>query len=373
MVYRVFISTTVDEDSDAYTQTVKQALWQLKDFPVAPMTMADLAKGTQDPEFIIRQTLDDTDIFIGVYATTFGEYEHLNIGDLIEYEYRYAQERGIPTLIFIPADASQTDKQLVAFKQFIKERQIVHSFTNLEDLQAQLVVAVTTQRIHQRKMPPIVPPLSGLRQEQTQPTTTGEFETDVRRAYDLIADDIEDTVRRAITVQDARKQIMPPPLTGGAGHEMTVNPIFGNPNNNIQFQSDIFMITPFREEFDAVYQNVIVPTVTGMNLTIKRGDEFHSVSGQIMSEVWAAINACRLVIVETTQENANVYYELGIAHTLGKPAILITQGTQIEDFPFDIRHLRFIVYKNTIAGGEQLESDLKKSIIRIVNDLDDGE
>lgn len=373
MVYRVFISTTVDEHSDAYTQTVKQALWQLKDFPVAPMTMADLAKGNQDPELMIRQTLDDTDIFIGVYATTFGQYEDLNIGNLIEYEYRYAQERGIHTLIFIPADAPQDDEQLVAFKQFIKERQIVHSFTNLEDLEAQLVVAITTQRVHQRKIPPIAPPLSGLRQEQAKLATTGEFETDVRRAYDLIADDIEDTVRRAIAVQDARKQMIPPPLKGGAGHEMTVNPIFGDPNSNVQFQSDIFMITPFREEFNAVYQNVIVPTVTGMNLTIKRGDEFHSVSGQIMSEVWAAINACRLVIVETTQENANVYYELGIAHTLGKPAILITQGTELEDFPFDIRHLRFVVYENTIAGGEKLESNLRQSILRIINDLDDGE
>jgi hypothetical protein len=212
--------------------------------------------------------------------------------------------------------------------------------------------------------------------DDTPPTirsTDDDFEADVRRAFNLIEEDLEDIVQRAIVVQQAKSAIMPPPLKGGAGHEMTVNPIFGEPNQNVQFSSDIFMITPFREHFDQVYQNVIIPTVTDLNLVIKRGDEFSSVSGQIMSEVWAAINACRLVIVETTEVNANVYYELGIAHTLGKPAILITQAKDIEDFPFDIRHLRFIVYENTIAGGEALEKSLRESIIRIINDLEDGE
>jgi hypothetical protein len=109
--------------------------------------------------------------------------------------------------------------------------------------------------------------------------------------------------------------------------------------------------------------------VSELNLTIKRGDDFASLSGSIINEIWAALNACHLVIVETTEVNANVYYELGIAHTLGKPAILLTQEKEVQKLPFDIRHLRFIVYENTIPGGEKLEADLKKAIIWIMNDL----
>ena len=67
--------------------------------------------------------------------------------------------------------------------------------------------------------------------------------------------------------------------------------------------------------------------------------------------------------------NANVYYELGIAHTLGKPAILLTQEKEPQKLPFDIRHMRFVVYDNTIAGGEQLQKELRKSIVWLLNDL----
>lgn len=374
MAYRVFISSTLDEQTTTFMTSAKQTLWKLKDFPIAPISMEDLLQAGDNPEALIRQTLDETDVFIGIYGLSYGEYKPLNLADLIEYEYMYATERGIPTLIFMPSDDVLTDARLTEFKHTIKTRQVVYSYTTQDDLNAQLVVAVMNFRKHSRKYPPIPKPNLGIAPpfEQTQGTDEDTFESDVRRAFELVEDDIENAVSRALAMQKAQDNIVPSTLTGGAGHEITVNPIFGEPNKNVQFHSDIFMIMPFREEYDAVYKNVIVPTIHDMNLTVKRGDEFNSVSGQIMSEVWAAINACRLVIVETSQENANVYYELGIAHTLGKPAILITQARDIEDFPFDIRHLRFIVYENTIAGGEKLEADLKQSIIWIINDLEDG-
>lgn len=380
MVYRVFISTTNDDASVDYLATVKKALWTLKDFPTAPITMEDLATTQGDPKTMIRRTLDDTDIFIAVYGSSFGEYKHLSVAELIQYEYRYAQERGITMLIYMPADYDTDDEQLAEFKAFIKQRQVVTMFTSLEDLSAKVILGVTTHRMHKRQRPTLNPPDLGLlpsRERSSEESLTldrsGEtFEQDVQRAFDLIQDDLEALVQRSLAIQQAREIAMPPKLPDKFGYQMEVNPIFGEPNDNAQFHSDIFMIMPFRDVFDTVYRNVIVPTVQDMNLTIKRGDEFNSVSGQIMSEVWAAIHACRLVIVETTEINANVYYELGIAHTLGKPAILITQAKDIEDFPFDIRHLRFIVYENTIAGGETLEKSLRESIIRIMNDLDDG-
>jgi hypothetical protein len=46
----------------------------------------------------------------------------------------------------------------------------------------------------------------------------------------------------------------------------------------------------------------------------------------------------RVVICDCTGRNPNVFYEIGIAHTLGREVILITQNP--EDIPFDLRHLR---------------------------------
>jgi nucleoside 2-deoxyribosyltransferase len=148
--------------------------------------------------------------------------------------------------------------------------------------------------------------------------------------------------------------------------------VFGKPATGRQFQADAFMIMPFRPEFDGIYTGIIRPLMGDLKLTLQRGDEFTSAQGVVMEEVWAALNACRFVIAEITGGNDNVFYELGIAHTLNKPAILITQAAAPEQVPFDIRHLRYIQYENTVAGGLRLRDDLKRAIERLVRDLEDG-
>jgi hypothetical protein len=70
------------------------------------------------------------------------------------------------------------------------------------------------------------------------------------------------------------------------------------------------------------------------------------------------------LIADLTGRNANVFYELGLAHALKKDVILITQ--KIEDVPFDLRHYRCIVYDNTIRGASKLESGLRGTLEDII-------
>ncbi len=141
---------------------------------------------------------------------------------------------------------------------------------------------------------------------------------------------------------------------------LEVEPMFGLPPNETTFQCDVFMIMPFAEAFASVYADHIKPLVQHeLQLDIKRGDDCFS-EHAIMREVWGAIFNSRLVLVECTGHNANVYYELGIAHTLGKPAVMITQN--IDDIPFDLRHLRHIVYDDSEAGLSKLNNDLRNAI-----------
>jgi hypothetical protein len=148
--------------------------------------------------------------------------------------------------------------------------------------------------------------------------------------------------------------------------------VFGKPAAGRQFKADAFMIMPFRPEFDGIYTGVIRPLMSDLKLTIQRGDDFTSTQGVVMEEVWAALNACRFVIAEISSGNDNVFYELGIAHTLNRPAILITQASAPEQVPFDIRHLRYIQYENTVSGGLRLRADLQRAIERLLRDLEDG-
>ncbi|HEX2907535.1 MAG TPA: hypothetical protein VHO69_11775 [Phototrophicaceae bacterium] len=146
--------------------------------------------------------------------------------------------------------------------------------------------------------------------------------------------------------------------------------IFGCPSTAPQFQCDIFVIMPFAEEFKPVYESVIKPLESDSDLNlkkgIKRGDDFFS-HHNIMEEIWSALNACQIVIADCTGRNAYVFYELGIAHTLGKPYILITQD--VKDAPFDIQGRRLIEYKDSIAGTEKLRADLKKAILALMSEL----
>jgi len=72
-----------------------------------------------------------------------------------------------------------------------------------------------------------------------------------------------------------------------------------------------------------------------------------------MEDIWSMILSAEVVVADITGRNANVFYELGIAHTLGKPVILITQTT--EDIPFDLNRYRHVIYEDNADGYDKLQ------------------
>lgn len=158
-------------------------------------------------------------------------------------------------------------------------------------------------------------------------------------------------------------------LTNIAGELMLVNVshnrVFGAPRGETQFECDVFTIMPFGGDFDIIYQDHIVPSVVSHNYVIKRGDDFFS-GHSIMSEIWSAIYRAKIVVADCTDRNPNVFYELGMAHVLNKKVIILTQN--INDIPFDIRHLRYINYEYTPRGMKLLEQQLQAAIDAVGKD-----
>lgn len=143
------------------------------------------------------------------------------------------------------------------------------------------------------------------------------------------------------------------------------NPRFENPKEISKGdESDIFVLMPFRTELTPVYDDHIKSVARKLGLSIKRGDDFFS-AHRIMKDVWAGIYNAKVIIADCTDRNPNVFYEIGIAHTIGKPVILITQS--IDDVPFDIRDFRFIKYNYTPPGMKEFEKSLEKTIKKIVS------
>lgn len=69
------------------------------------------------------------------------------------------------------------------------------------------------------------------------------------------------------------------------------------------------------------------------------------------------IDRSRVVVCDCTGRNPNVFYEAGIAHTLGREVILVTQADH--DIPFDRRHFRYVRYLNNGEGRAALAATLK--------------
>ena len=112
---------------------------------------------------------------------------------------------------------------------------------------------------------------------------------------------------------------------------------------------------PFEAEFSDVYCS-IQQAAAGACLRCCRADDIWE-SPAIIQDVVELIDRSRIVICDCTGRNPNVFYEAGIAHTLGREVILITQSDH--DIPFDLQHLRYVKYLNNAEGRGTLTEALQ--------------
>jgi hypothetical protein len=110
-----------------------------------------------------------------------------------------------------------------------------------------------------------------------------------------------------------------------------------------------FVVMPFSsDELNIVYEDFVHPAIESeCGLRCERGDDLFG-SDVIMDNIQRNIERARLVIADLTGRNANVFYEVGIAHTLKKPVLLLAQS--ISDVPFDLRHRRVLLYEYSPRG-----------------------
>jgi hypothetical protein len=153
-----------------------------------------------------------------------------------------------------------------------------------------------------------------------------------------------------------------PPSPGFAvtrkGTANALGAIFGSGEFTLDPQL-CFVLMPFDLKLAPIYSDHIRPTVEGKGIRCQRADEIMGV-GQITKDIWERINRARFIIADLTQQNSNVFYELGLAHALSKDVILLTQT--MECVPFDLKSIRCIVYKYTPPGMNEFQRKLSETI-----------
>src|SRR5689334_8284189 len=95
---------------------------------------------------------------------------------------------------------------------------------------------------------------------------------------------------------------------------LTSSPFFGRAQRK-QIRADLFMLMPFKEELKIVFDTAVKNASAALKLEAARADASSS-SHAIISQVWSGIYHAKVIVADCTFTNANVLYELGIAHTL---------------------------------------------------------
>ena len=125
-----------------------------------------------------------------------------------------------------------------------------------------------------------------------------------------------------------------------------------------------FVLMPFDTDFDAVYDEIIKPALNKAGFEVDKADDIQH-HGNILRQIIENIYRSTLIVADLTSANANVFYELGIAHKLGKPVIPITQ--RIDDVPFDLRSYRLLEYSSQLSGAEKARGSLYQSAKGLVD------
>ncbi len=127
-----------------------------------------------------------------------------------------------------------------------------------------------------------------------------------------------------------------------------------------------FVMMPFAPPLGDYYQKIFEPAIVKAGLKPMRADNDIFGTGKIIDQIWIGINSAKVLIAELTLRNPNVFYELGLAHALKKPVVLVCANEQ--DVPFDLKHIRVIYYDmHDPFWGQKLIEKIAENILSAIS------
>jgi hypothetical protein len=116
-------------------------------------------------------------------------------------------------------------------------------------------------------------------------------------------------------------------------------------------------------DFDSIYKDFIKPSLENAGFRVMIARDIVGPSRPVIQDIWELIHRSRLLVADVTGKNPNVFYELGVAHTVSREVMIITQNK--EDVPFDVGHLRYFLYMNNKKG----KGILKRYLQEVAKDI----
>ncbi|MCW2750564.1 MAG: hypothetical protein JWR83_1674 [Aeromicrobium sp.] len=118
-----------------------------------------------------------------------------------------------------------------------------------------------------------------------------------------------------------------------------------------------FILMPFDADFTDVYTELIKLPLEEVGFEVRRADSLLN-QRSVLQDVIRGIADAALIVADVSGLNANVMYELGLAHALGKRTIMITRD--IDQLPFDLRPYRANPYSTRFTEAGEIVATLKE-------------
>lgn len=144
-------------------------------------------------------------------------------------------------------------------------------------------------------------------------------------------------------------------------------PTFKKLDKTVKVESgeSCFVMMPFAAPHGDYYSKVYKPAIEKAGLRAMRADTEIFGTGKIMDQIWSGIHSAKVLVAELTTRNPNVFYELGLAHALEKPVVLVCGNES--DVPFDLKHIRVIYYDTSDPfWGNKLMDKVAENILSAI-------
>lgn len=119
-------------------------------------------------------------------------------------------------------------------------------------------------------------------------------------------------------------------------------------------------------KYDRRYKETIRPALIVANVEPLRADEILGLN-PVVEKIEAAIEAASICIAEVTEDNPNVWLELGYALALQRPTVILCERSVRSKLPFDVQHRPVIFYRTDSSSGYD---ELAENIVKwVTNEL----
>jgi hypothetical protein len=135
---------------------------------------------------------------------------------------------------------------------------------------------------------------------------------------------------------------------------------------------DVFVIMPFsatatcnEEQWTDIYESVFKPAIEESGYSCERAKPK---TGSLITSIIEKLRNARIVLADITDRNSNVFYELGVRHSLSKRTIILAQGNQHASS--DLLGYWFINYGTTPGRVTEVKREIGRLIAEIEQNPD---